>query len=178
VAEQLAPLVLWIDEIEKGFAATASSADVDAGLTQRILATLLTWLQDRKAAVFMVATSNNIAALPPELLRKGRFDEIFFVDLPDAEARAELFRIHLKRRGREVAQFDLAALAAASEGFSGAEVEQAVVAGMYAAFSSQQQLSTDVLLGEIRGTKPLAVTRREDIARLRGWAAERAVRAN
>jgi SpoVK/Ycf46/Vps4 family AAA+-type ATPase len=178
VAEQLAPLVLWIDEIEKGFAATASSADVDAGLTQRILATLLTWLQDRKAAVFMVATSNNIAALPPELLRKGRFDEIFFVDLPDAEARAELFRIHLKRRGREVVQFDLAALAEASEGFSGAEVEQAVVAGMYAAFSSEQQLSTEVLLGEIRGTKPLAVTRREDIARLRGWATDRAVRAN
>jgi SpoVK/Ycf46/Vps4 family AAA+-type ATPase len=178
VAEQLAPLVLWIDEIEKGFAATTSSADVDAGLTQRILATLLTWLQDRKAAVFLVATSNNIAALPPELLRKGRFDEIFFVDLPDAEARAELFRIHLRRRGREVAQFDLAALAAASEGFSGAEVEQAVVAGMYAAYSGQQQLSTEVLLGEIRGTRPLAVTRREDIARLRAWAADRAVRAN
>ncbi len=178
VAEQLAPLVLWIDEIEKGFAATASSADVDAGLTQRILATLLTWLQDRKTAVFLVATSNNISALPPELLRKGRFDEIFFVDLPDAEARAELFRIHLKRRGREAAQFDLPALAEASDGFSGAEVEQAVVAGMYAAFSSNQTLNTAVVLGELRATRPLSVTRREDIARLRGWANDRAVRAN
>jgi SpoVK/Ycf46/Vps4 family AAA+-type ATPase len=178
VAEQLAPLVLWIDEIEKGFAATASSADVDAGLTQRILATLLTWLQDRKAAVFMVATSNNISALPPELLRKGRFDEIFFVDLPDAEARAELFQIHLKRRGRDPAQFQWPALAEASEGFSGAEVEQVVVAGMYTAFSSQRTMDTAVLLEEIRSTKPLAVTRREDIARLRAWAQDRAVRAN
>jgi len=178
VAEQLAPLVLWIDEIEKGFAATASSADVDAGLTQRILATLLTWLQDRKSAVFLVATSNNISALPPELLRKGRFDEIFFVDLPDAAARAELFRIHLQRRGREPAQFDLPALAAASDGFSGAEIEQAVASGMYTAFAAQQQLSTDVLLGELRTTRPLSVTRREDIARLRAWAADRAVSAN
>jgi SpoVK/Ycf46/Vps4 family AAA+-type ATPase len=178
VAEQLAPLVLWIDEIEKGFAATASSADVDAGLTQRILATLLTWLQDRKAAVFMVATSNNISALPPELLRKGRFDEIFFVDLPDAEARAELFQIHLKRRGRDPAQFQWPALAEASEGFSGAEVEQVVVAGMYTAFASQRTMDTAVLLEEIRSTKPLAVTRREDIARLRAWAQDRAVRAN
>ncbi|MBI1749086.1 MAG: AAA family ATPase [Acidobacteria bacterium] len=117
IAEKLAPLVLWIDEIEKGFAATGSSADVDAGLTQRILATFLTWLQDRQPGVFLVATSNNISALPPELLRKGRFDEIFFVDLPDAEARAELFKIHLKRRGRDPAAFNLAALASASRGF-------------------------------------------------------------
>ncbi len=178
VAEQLAPLVLWIDEIEKGFAASASSADVDAGLTQRILATLLTWLQDRKAAVFLVATSNNIAALPPELLRKGRFDEIFFVDLPDADARAELFAIHLRRRGRGSAQFDLPVLAAASEGFSGAEIEQAIASGMYSAFAAQQPLSTAVLLEEIRATRPLSVTRREDIARLRGWAKDRAVSAN
>ncbi len=178
VAEQLAPLVLWIDEIEKGFAATSSSADVDAGLTQRILATLLTWLQDRKSAVFLVATSNNISALPPELLRKGRFDEIFFVDLPEAAARVELFRIHLQRRGRDAAKFDLPALAAACDGFSGAEVEQVIVAGMYSAFSAKLPLSTDVLLAEIRATRPLAVTRREDVARLRAWATDRAVSAN
>ncbi len=178
IAEQLAPIVLWIDEIEKGFAATGASADVDAGLTQRILATFLTWLQDRQSGVFVAATSNNIAALPPELLRKGRFDEIFFVDLPDADSRAELFRIHLKRRGRDPAQFDLAALAGACEGFSGAEIGQAVVSGLYSAFSQKQQLSTDILLAELRSTQPLSVTRIEDIAALRAWARDRAVLAN
>ncbi len=178
LAEQLAPLVLWIDEMEKGFAATASSADVDAGLTQRILGTLLTWLQDRSGGVFMVATCNNISALPPELLRKGRFDEIFFVDLPDAAARAELFQIHLKRRGREAKDFDFEALATASAGFSGSEIEQVIVAGMYTAFSQEKPLSTEILAGECRATRPLSVTRAEDIARLREWAQERAVPAN
>ncbi len=178
LAEQLAPMVLWIDEMEKGFAATGGSADVDAGLTQRILGTLLTWLQDRAGGVFMVATCNNISALPPELLRKGRFDEIFFVDLPDAAGRAELFQIHLKRRGREVKDFDFDALATASAGFSGSEVEQVIVAGMYTAFSLEKPLSTDILVGECRATRPLSVTRAEDIARLREWAAERAVPAN
>jgi SpoVK/Ycf46/Vps4 family AAA+-type ATPase len=177
-AEKLAPIILWIDEIEKGFAATGSSADVDAGLTQRILATLLTWLQDRQPGVFLVATSNNIHALPPELLRKGRFDEIFFVDLPDAGARAELFKIHLKRRGRDSAGFDLAALASACEGFSGAEVEQAIVSALYTAFSKQQQLSTEIVVAECHATRPLSVTRREDVERLRDWARERAVPAN
>ncbi len=177
-AEQLAPIVLWIDEIEKGFAATGASADVDAGLSQRILATFLTWLQDRQSGVFIAATSNDISALPPELLRKGRFDEIFFVDLPDAETSAELFQIHLKRRGRDPAPFDLTALAAASDGFSGAEIEQAVVSGLYTAFSQKQQLSTDILLGELRATRPLSVTRQEDIAALRAWARDRAVPAN
>jgi len=178
IAEKLAPLVLWIDEMEKGFAASGSSADVDAGLTQRILATFLTWLQDRKPGVFLVATSNNINALPPELLRKGRFDEIFFVDLPDAEARAELFKIHLKKRGRDPASFDLAAVASASEGFSGAEVEQAIVSALYTAFSKQAQLSTEILVAECHATRPLSVTRREEVERLRGWARERAVPAN
>lgn len=178
IAEKLAPLVLWIDEMEKGFAASGSSADVDAGLTQRILATFLTWLQDRKPGVFLVATSNNINALPPELLRKGRFDEIFFVDLPDAEARAELFKIHLKKRGRDPAGFDLAAVASASEGFSGAEVEQAIVSALYTAFSKQAQLSTEILVAECHATRPLSVTRREEVERLREWARERAVPAN
>ncbi len=178
IAEKLAPLVLWIDEMEKGFAASGSSADVDAGLTQRILATFLTWLQDRKPGVFLVATSNNINALPPELLRKGRFDEIFFVDLPDAEARAELFKIHLKKRGRDPASFDLAAVASASEGFSGAEVEQAIVSALYTAFSKQAQLSTEILVAECHATRPLSVTRREEVEKLRDWARERAVPAN
>ena len=178
LAEQLAPIVLWIDEIEKGFATTGASADVDAGLSQRMLATFLTWLQDRQAGVFVAATSNNLTVLPPELLRKGRFDEIFFVDLPDADARAELFRIHLKRRGRDAAQFDLTALAGASDRFSGAEIEQAIISGLYSAFSQKQQLSTDILLAELRATRPLSVTRREDIAALRAWARDRAVPAN
>jgi SpoVK/Ycf46/Vps4 family AAA+-type ATPase len=178
IAEQLAPLVLWLDEIEKGFAASGASAEVDAGLTQRILATLLTWLQDRQSGVFLVATSNNIAQLPPELLRKGRFDEIFFVDLPGSEARAELFRIHLRRRGRNHAEFDLFKLSDASEGFSGAEIEQAIASGLYTAFSMKQPLSTEVLLKELGATRPLSVARREDIERLRAWAADRAVPAN
>jgi SpoVK/Ycf46/Vps4 family AAA+-type ATPase len=178
VAEKLSPVVLWIDEIEKGFAASGASADVDAGLSQRLLATFLTWLQDRQTGVFVAATSNNIAALPPELLRKGRFDEIFFVDLPDADSRAELFRIHLARRGRDPAQFGLPKLAAACEGFSGAEIEQAVISGLYSAFSQKQQLSTDILFAELRSTRPLSVTRHEDVAALRAWALDRAVRAN
>ncbi len=177
IAEQLAPIVLWVDEIEKGFAASGASADVDAGLTQRILATLLTWLQDRQGGVFLVATSNNLSQLPPELLRKGRFDEIFFVDLPGSEARAELFRIHLKKRGRDASQFDLFRLSDASEGFSGAEIEQAIAGGLYSAFSLKQQLSTGILLKELASTRPLSVTRREDVERLRAWASERAVPA-
>ena len=176
-AEQLAPIVLWIDEIEKGFASSTASADVDAGLSQRILATFLTWLQDRQSGVFIAATSNNISALPPELLRKGRFDEIFFVDLPDVASRAELFRIHLKRRGRDAASFDLEKLAAACDGFSGAEIEQSIISGLYTAFAAQQQLSTEILLAELRATRPLSVTRAEDIAALRAWARDRAVSA-
>ncbi len=178
VAGKLAPVVLWIDEIEKGFAATGASADVDAGLSQRILATFLTWLQDRQSGVFVTATSNNLNILPPELLRKGRFDEIFFVDLPGAEAREELLRIHLNKRGRDPGAFDLKALSAASDGFSGAEIEQAIVAGLYTAFSKKDQLSTEILLGEMQGTRPISVTRQEDITALRAWARSRAVAAN
>lgn len=178
VAEQLAPIVLWIDEVEKGFAATGAGADVDGGLSQRLLATFLTWLQDRQSGVFIAATSNNLSLLPPELLRKGRFDEIFFVDLPALDARAALFEIHLRKRGRDSAEFDLQALAAASEGFSGAEVEQSIVAGLYTAFSQKQPLSTGVILDELHTTRPLSVTRAEDIAALRNWARDRAVPAD
>jgi len=178
LAQKLAPMVLWIDEIEKAFASAGSSGDADAGLSQRLLATLLTWMQDRESGVFLAATSNNISALPPEMLRKGRFDEIFFVDLPSAEVRSALFALHLKKRGREVAGFDVPDLAAASQGFSGAEIEQAIVAGLYTAFAQKQQLSTDILLGEIRGTQPLSVTRAEDIQAIRDWAKTRAVPAD
>ncbi|HXN24563.1 MAG TPA: AAA family ATPase [Candidatus Dormibacteraeota bacterium] len=178
VAEQLAPIVLWIDEIEKGFAATSASSDVDGGLSQRLLATFLTWLQDRQSGVFIAATSNNLSLLPPELLRKGRFDEIFFVDLPGADVRAALFEIHLRRRGRDPGQFDLKELATASEGFSGAEIEQSIVAGLYTAFSQKQLLSTAIILAELHATRPLSVTRAEDIAALRVWARDRAAPAD
>jgi len=178
LAQKLAPMVLWIDEIEKAFASAGTSGDADAGLSQRLLATLLTWMQDREGGVFLAATSNNIYALPPEMLRKGRFDEIFFVDLPDALVRAALFALHLKKRGRDAGAFDVAKLAAASGGFSGAEIEQSIAAGLYTAFSAKQQLSTEILLAEIRGTQPLSVTRAEDIQAVRDWAKSRAVPAD
>lgn len=177
MAQRLAPLVLWIDEIEKAFASAGSNSEADAGLSQRLVAGLLTWMQDRQGGVFLAATSNNIQSLPPEMLRKGRFDEIFFVDLPDATARAGLFALHLRKRGRDAAGFDLAALAAASDGFSGAEIEQAIVSGLYTAFAAKQQLSTAILLAELKATQPLSVTRAEDVEALREWARTRAVPA-
>jgi SpoVK/Ycf46/Vps4 family AAA+-type ATPase len=178
LAQKMAPVVLWIDEIEKAFAPAGTSGDADAGLSQRLLATLLTWMQDRESGVFLAATSNNISALPPEMLRKGRFDEIFFVDLPSAQIRAALFALHLKKRGRDVTGFDLQKLAVASEGFSGAEIEQSVVSGLYTAFSARHELTTGILLGELNGTQPLSVTRAEDLAAIREWAKTRAVPAD
>ena len=178
LAEKLAPIVLWIDEIEKAFASAGTSGESDAGLSQRLLATFLTWMQDREGDVFLAATSNNITILPPEMTRKGRFDEIFFVDLPSAEVRGELFTLHLKKRGRDAAEFDVASLAAACGGFSGAEIEQAIVAGLYTAFDRKQQLTTAILLEEIRGTQPLSVTRAEEIQAIREWAKSRAVPAD
>jgi len=178
LAQKLAPVVLWIDEIEKAFASAGATGDADAGLSQRLLATLLTWMQDREAGVFLAATSNNITVLPPEMLRKGRFDEIFFVDLPDTRNRAALFALHLKKRGRDATAFDTAKLAEASEGFSGAEIEQAIVSGLYTAFGQKQQLSTEILLNEIKSTQPLSVTRAEEITAIREWAKGRAVPAD
>jgi SpoVK/Ycf46/Vps4 family AAA+-type ATPase len=147
-------------------------------LSKRILATLLTWMQDREGGVFLAATSNNISALPPEMLRKGRFDEIFFVDLPSVEVRGSLFALHLRKRGRDENSFDLPQLATASEGFSGAEIEQAIVAGLFTAFEKKQQLTTEILLSEVRGTQPLSVTRAEDVQSIREWARTRAVPAD
>jgi len=178
VAQKISPVVLWIDEIEKAFASAGSSGDADAGLSQRLLATLLTWMQDRESGVFLAATSNNITILPPEMLRKGRFDEIFFVDLPNAEIRAALFGLHLKKRGRDAGAFDLAKLAAASDGFSGAEIEQAIIAALYTAFSARQQLTTEIVVAEIHSTRPLSVTRAEEVQAIREWAKTRAVPAD
>jgi SpoVK/Ycf46/Vps4 family AAA+-type ATPase len=178
LAQKLAPMVLWIDEIEKAFASAGTSGEADAGLSQRLLATLLTWMQERKSGVFLAATSNNITALPPEMLRKGRFDEIFFVDLPNASDRNELFTLYLKRRQRDPAMFDVSALAEATVGFSGAEIEEAILAGLYTAFDRKQQLTSEILLAEIKGTQPLSVTRAEEVNAIREWARSRAVPAN
>lgn len=174
LAEQMSPCVLWVDEIEKGLA----SGDQDGGVSQRVLGTLLTWMSERKSSVFMVATANVIGRLPPELVRKGRFDEIFFVDLPEAEVRAEIFRIHLQRRELEPSVFDLGQLAAASSGFSGAEIEQVVVSALYAAQAQQQSVDHGLLLRGIQATSPLSVIMAEPLAELREWARGRTVSAN
>ena len=195
-AQSMAPIVLWIDEIEKAFA-SAASRSTDGGLSQRMFGTLLTWMQERggsappprntdddapppapEAGVFVIATANDIEALPPELLRKGRFDEIFFVDLPNLDARAQIFSIHLKRRGRNPAKFDIAALAQASEGFSGAEIEQAVIAALHDAFSAKGELTTAQIVETLANSPPISVTMAERIDALRAWAHGRCVSAD
>ena len=175
-AEHMAPCVLWIDEIEKAFAG-ASDGSSDGGLGRRLFGRLLTWLQERKAHVFVVATANDVSRLPPELLRKGRFDEVFFVDLPTAEERTEILRLHLARRERDPSTFELERLVSASEGFSGAELEQAIVSALYAAFAARTLLTTDHIETELRATRPLSVLRAEDVRALRDWAATRTVPA-
>jgi ATPase family protein associated with various cellular activities (AAA) len=175
-AERLAPIVLWIDELEKAFA--GGSGEEDGGVSRRVFGTFLSWLQERKGDVFVVATSNDVAKLPPEFIRKGRFDEIFFVDLPKAEIRAEIFAIHLRKRKQDVARFDLTALAGATEGFSGAEIEETVVAGLYTAFSGGVELTSELLLTEIRRTRPLSRTMAERLDALRQWASDRTVAAD
>ena len=174
-AERMAPVVLWIDELEKAFAMGGTE---DGGVSQRILGTFLNWMQDRKGEVFIVATANDIERLPPEFLRKGRFDEIFFVDLPDAETRREIFRIHLTSRGQDPGKFDLNHLAQESDGFTGSEIEEVVVSGLYTAFSDSQTLTTGDLQREVRGTVPLSVTMAEKVGALRAWARSRTVPAN
>jgi len=175
--EMMSPVVLWIDEIEKAFA-SAASRSADGGLSQRMFGTLLTWLQEHEAPVFVVATANDIGALPPELLRKGRFDEIFFVDLPNHDVRKEIFAIHLKKRKREPEKFDLGALAEASEGYSGSEIEQAVVSGLHEAYSGKSSLSTDRILSALRNSPPISVTLAESVQYLRAWAEGRCVPAD
>jgi SpoVK/Ycf46/Vps4 family AAA+-type ATPase len=170
VAESVAPVVLWVDEIEKGLSGVASSSAGDTGVSARVFGTLLTWLQEKKAPVFVVATANRIEGLPPEMLRKGRFDEIFFIDLPEHAERREIFRIHLERRKRNPEDYDLEALAEQTDGFSGAEIEQVVVAGLYEAFAEDAELGQHHLVRTIRDTYPLSVTMKLEISRLRDWA--------
>ncbi len=174
VAEALAPCVLWIDEIEKGLAGLGSSDSADGGTTARVVGTLLTWMQEKKAPVFVVATANRIDMLPPELLRKGRFDEIFFVDLPTHAVREEILGIHLAKKGRDPSDFAIHELATRSVGFSGAELEEAVREGLYEAFAEGRELSTGHIGRALDGTYPLSRTMREGIEGLRRWARVRA----
>ena len=175
MAERMSPCVLWIDEIEKGISVGGEN---DGGVSQRVLATLLTWKAEKKEPVFVVATANNVQNLPPELMRKGRFDEVFFVDLPDENMRREIFSIHLNKRGFDPALFDLLSLSQVSNGFSGAEIEQAIVSGLYSMASGSGILTNDILITELKATRPLSVLMAEQVDALREWAKDRTVSAS
>jgi len=170
MAESVSPCLLWLDELEKGLAGIASSHLSDAGTTARVFGSFLTWMQEKTAPVFVVATSNDISILPPEALRKGRFDEIFFIDLPDVEERREIFAIHLARRGRDPQNFNLNRLARQSESFSGAEIEQAVIAGLYDAFDAGRDLTDQDILSNLASSLPLSHTMEYQVGELRNWA--------
>jgi ATP-dependent 26S proteasome regulatory subunit len=178
VAESIAPAVLWVDEIDKAFTGSQSSGATDGGTTARVFGTFLTWLSEKTAPVFVVATANDVSQLPPELMRKGRLDEIFYVDLPLDEERAEIFRIHLTKRNRNPAEFDLPALAAASAEFSGAEIEEAIISALYDAFYAKQELASMHLLTTLSQTVPLARTMAEKVSEQRNWAIGRARNAS
>ncbi|MDF1563778.1 MAG: AAA family ATPase [Deltaproteobacteria bacterium] len=174
VSEAFGPAVLWIDEIEKGFAgADASMGSVDP-TTTRVLATFLTWMQEKEAPVFVVATANEVAGLPPELLRRGRFDEIFFVDLPEDPDRREILAVHLRRRGRDPADFPLESLVDQTRYHSGAELEQVVVSGLYRAFNAGRELEPQDLARAAADLVPLYRTYEERVKALRAWARDRA----
>jgi AAA+ superfamily predicted ATPase len=175
--EMMSPVILWIDEIEKAFASAASHS-ADGGLSQRMFGTLLTWLQEHQAPVFVVATANDIEALPPELLRKGRFDEIFFVDLPTPPVRQEIFAIHLRKRNRDPAVFDLDRLAKVSEGYSGSEIEQGVIAALHAAYANKVDIDTERVVAALQASPPLSATMAERVAALRLWSRGRCVPAD
>jgi SpoVK/Ycf46/Vps4 family AAA+-type ATPase len=167
----MSPCVLWVDEIEKGL----SVSDDDDGLSRRILGALLTWMSERRKPVFVVATANDITRLPPEMVRKGRFDEIFFVDLPAAANRRNILEIHLRKRSLDPSGFELEALTQATDGFSGSEIEQAIVSAMYTAHAQERGLAQADLLNEIEQTRPLSVVMAEQVTAIREWAASRTV---
>jgi ATP-dependent 26S proteasome regulatory subunit len=173
-AESVAPVILWIDEIDKALAGSAASGASDGGTSARVFGTILTWLSEKTSSVFVICTANDISHLPPELLRKGRLDEIFFVDLPSPQERTEVLRIHLRKRSRDPSQFDLDALARACEGFSGAEIEEGIISALFDALSRQEELSTDLIQRNLAETVPLSKTMNEEMNRLRNWATGRA----
>ncbi len=176
-AEAMAPAILWIDEIEKAFA-SANASSSDGGLSKRMFGTLLSWMQDHRHPIFIVATANDISALPPELMRKGRFDEVFFVDLPNEQARQQILGIHLTRKKQEPDQFDLKRLAKASKDFSGSELEQAVISAFFTAYNEEIPLSDNHIEEEMRKTRPLALLSKEKVMQLRQWAEKRCVSAD
>ncbi|MEM2144418.1 MAG: AAA family ATPase [Candidatus Jordarchaeaceae archaeon] len=178
VSESVAPAILWIDEIEKAFAGTQSSTFSDAGTTARVFGSFITWLQEKTSPVFVIATANNITQLPPELLRKGRFDEIFFVDLPTYRERKEIFAIHLAKRKRDPKNFDIDHLSKITEGFSGAEIEEAIVSALFDVFEKGEDLTTAAIEKAIKETVPLSKTMYEEIESLRRWAETRTRRAS
>jgi SpoVK/Ycf46/Vps4 family AAA+-type ATPase len=177
-AESIAPCILWLDEMEKGFSGLGSSGMTDGGTTARVFGTFLTWLQEKKTPVFVVATSNNVSQLPPELLRKGRFDEIFYVDLPSKDERKEIVKIHLEKRKREPGAFDLEKIAQGTHGFSGSEIEEVIVSGLYDAFNRDEELKQEHLEQVIQTMIPLSQTMEEQIKGIRDWAKLRARRAS
>ena len=174
VAESVAPCILWLDELEKGFSGTQSSGSTDGGTTSRVFSTFLTWLQEKSVPVFVVATANQVEALPPELLRKGRFDEIFFIDLPSRKERGDILKIHLRKRKRDPAQFDVDRIALDTPGFSGAEMEQLLIEALYNAFDKNQEVNTEDIIQAAKTSVPLAMTMREKIAYMRDWSKTRA----
>ncbi|MGP1386263.1 MAG: stress-responsive protein Ycf46 [Thainema sp.] len=173
-AESISPGILFIDEIDKAFAGSTGSADSDGGTSSRIFGSFLTWMQEKKSPVFVMATANRVERLPGEFLRKGRFDEIFFVDLPNEQERTDIFQIHLSKRRRDSNRFDLPQLAKVSEGFSGAEIEQAIIAAMYEAFAQDREFSQLDIIAAIKSTLPLSKTMNEQVTALRDWARQRA----
>jgi SpoVK/Ycf46/Vps4 family AAA+-type ATPase len=177
VAEAIAPCILWIDEIEKGFA--GAQGEGDSGTSARVFGTFLTWMQDKKSEVFVFATANDITHLPPEFLRKGRFDEIFFVDLPFLEEREEIFKKHLKdrenkERGRLVENFNIKLLAEKSDGYSGAEIEEAIESALYRVFSEGRELTDQDIIKSLEETRPISIVMKERILKIREWAKDHA----
>lgn len=173
-AESISPAILFIDELDKAFAGSAGSADSDGGTSSRIFGSFLTWMQEKTSSVFVMATANRVNKLPGEFLRKGRFDEIFFVDLPNSSEREDIFKIHLDKRRPESDRFDLEQLAKISEGFSGAEIEQAIIAAMYDAFAQEREFTQLDIIAAIKATLPLSRTMTEQVSSLRDWARQRA----
>jgi SpoVK/Ycf46/Vps4 family AAA+-type ATPase len=173
-AESISPGILFIDELDKAFAGTAGSADSDGGTSSRIFGSFLTWMQEKTSPVFVMATANRVERLPGEFLRKGRFDEIFFVDLPTQEERQEIFKIHLSKRHRDLERFDIEQLAKVADGFSGAEIEQALIAAMYDAFAQEREFTQLDIIAAIKSTLPLSRTMTEQVTALRDWARQRA----
>ena len=173
-AEAVAPSILWLDELEKGFAGVQSSGETDSGTTARVFASFITWLQEKQSPVFVIATANDVSALPPELLRKGRFDEIFFVDLPNKSEREDIFRIHIQRKDRNPDDFDIQAMVEASTEFCGSEVEQAIISALYDAFDKDEELTTEHITQSCEEIIPLSFTMKEKIDSMREWAQSRA----